>query len=65
MCGPCFLLLLIYVSLTIPPWNMVDEIGLNTQKGGKVFLNKILTESERDEVKRVLQMDFTLPLPYY
>lgn len=44
---------------------MVGEIGLNTQKGGKVFLNKILTESERDEVKRVLQIDFTLPLPYY
>lgn len=65
MCGSCFLLLLIYVSLTIPPWNMVGEIGLNTQKGGKVFLNKALTESERDEVKRVLQMDFTLPLPYY
>lgn len=65
MCGPCFLLLLIYVSLTIPPWNMVGEIGLNTQKEGKVFLNKALTESERDEVKRVLQMDFTLPLPYY
>lgn len=63
MCGPCFLLLLIYVSLTIPAWNMVGEIGLNTQKGGKVFLNKALTESERDEVKRVLQMDFTLPLP--
>ena len=44
---------------------MVGEIRVNTQKEGKVFLNKALTESERDEVKRVLKMDFTLPLPYY
>ena len=40
---------------------VVDEISLNTQKWGKVFLNQTFIKNEHDRVQRVVQMDFTPP----